>query len=101
MRLPDIVAMLDPSDPAKAGQMLGRAIAQISYDDPRVARRDLIEQAQFYESSKEAAAKMIDGFEAIVTKLGFEASDIDAWRAAANGAYFDAFVMGRGLIAVH
>lgn len=101
MKFPEVIAMLDPSDPVKAGRTLGRAIAQFSYDDPRVARRSLIEQTQLYESSKEAMAKMMDHFEVMLAGLGFDAGDIEAWRAAANSAYFDAFVMGRGLAVVH
>ncbi len=101
MTLRDVVAMLDPSDPVKAGQILGHAIAQISYDDQRPVRRGVADRAWPHDAAKEAAVKMMDHFEVVLASVGFDADDIERWRSAARTAYTDAVVVGCGLAAVH
>lgn len=82
----DVIAMLDPTEPAAAGRVWGYSLAA-SASTKLDHMRD-VQRIDAVRKLKNCAAEMVDVFAAqFLTQLGFEAHDIEIYRASALEAF--------------
>jgi hypothetical protein len=102
MNLPLLLSIINRSEPAIGGRAFGKMLAEDVRGHRRYPHRDFAKKAALLEKMKPQVAKMVDDFaREILSLIGFDENDIEAYRVAANEAFRAALPASNGSAMVH